>query len=136
MRKIIKAWWDTRKIIKTKITDACKQKYLRKVEARSFDELTLPKADNLFWLVIGDFKKGKLSSDDLSCFGFFLFHAVAKHHPSSFLFNATLSASELSFAMRNPAVYRNIKKYFEDIDNFYEKHTPGVCRTSLLMEEV
>lgn len=112
--------WDTKSIIKTKNIDALKQKYLRKVGACS-NNLDLPKAEELFQLVVKDFKKGDLSFDDLSNFGFYIFHTVAKHHPSSGLLKATLSASELNFVVRSPSVYSNLELYLKDIDKFFEK---------------
>ena len=120
MSKIIKPW-DTGKLIKTKNIDSLKQKYLRKAKVYT-GELDLSKAEKLFRSVIKDFKKGNLSSDELSSFGFYIFHAVAKHYPESNLFKATLSASELDFAVRNPSVYRNLEAYLNDIDKFFGKN--------------
>jgi len=119
MRKIIKSW-DTGSIIKTKNIEAIKQEYFQQIGACS-NELDLPKAEELFRLVIKDFKKGVLSLDELSSFGFYIFHAVAKHHPLSGLFKATLSASELNFVVRSPSVYSNLELYLKDIDKFFEK---------------
>ena len=115
--------WDknTPEII-TKGIDAIQRKYLEKIGESAIRGISLPKAIQLFVLVIKDFKNGILSSDDLADFGFKIFHGVAKNHPKSDLFQASLSASELSFAIRSEVVYSNIPQYLRDVDKFYEQH--------------
>lgn len=105
--------------IKTRGIGSIREKYLRDFGLPSIKDASLEKANKLFVTVIQDFKNGKLSSDELSTFGFELFHGVAKRYPKSELFQATLSASELIFAIRSEAVYANISSYLSDIDKFY-----------------
>ena len=106
--------------INTKGIESIKKRYLKRVGEFSIEGLFLPKANRLFLLVIGDFKKGILSSDDLASFGFAIFHGVAKHYPNSDLFQASLSASELSFCIRTKETYKDLPRYLVDIDNFYK----------------
>jgi len=98
------------------------EKYLKKIGESSIKQLTLPKANELFMLVIDDFNKGILSSDNLSSFGFEIFHGVAKRYPKSDLFQTSLSASEISFNLRTKAAYGNISKSLEEVNKFYEKN--------------
>lgn len=106
--------------IVTKGIDKIRKNYLNKVELSSIKGASLEKAKRLFVIVIKDFKKGNLSSDELATFGFELFHGVAKRFPKSDLFQASLAASELIFAVRSDAVYKNISSYLIEIDKFYE----------------
>jgi len=108
--------------INIKSIEPLKVKYLNKIGGSSIKDISLLEANQLFLLVIGDFKKGVLSSDDLSAFGFEIFHGVAKHYPKSDLFQASLSASELVFSLRTKPAYINIPKYLEDIEKFYVKN--------------
>jgi hypothetical protein len=73
-------------------------------------------------LAIEDFKKGTLSADELSGFGFEIFHGVAKKYSKSDLFRASLSASELSYNLRTESTYKNIPQCLIDMDKFYEKN--------------
>ncbi len=113
------------KEIKTKDISPLRKKYLKDFGLSSLREATLSQANEFFVTVIHDFKNGKLSTDELSTFGFELFHGVAKKHPESDLFQASLSASELAFAIRSDAVYKNIPSYLTDIDNFYKANKTG-----------
>jgi hypothetical protein len=107
------------KEIKSNNVAALTKQYLCKIRISSIEDLS--QAQDFFTMVIKDFRDGKLSLDQLSSFGFYVFHKLAKKHPESDLFQAVLSASELSFAIRSKATYRNISRYLEDIDNFYSK---------------
>lgn len=115
--------WDknTPEII-TKGIDAVQGKYLKRVGEPAIRGISLPKANQLFVLVIEDFKTGILSSDDLANFGFKIFHGVAKHYPDSDLFKASLAASELNFYIRVKGSYKDLPWYLEEIDKFYEKN--------------
>lgn len=119
MKQIIKNW-DNQNIIKTKNSDTIERRYLSKIGLTS-SELDLESATQLFVLIIRDFKKGLLSLDELSSLGFFLFHKAAKRYPKSILFQATLTASELNFAIRN--IYKSIPRYLDAIDAFYEQYS-------------
>lgn len=113
--------WDkkTPEII-TKGIDAIQGKYLKKIGEATIRGIPLSKANQLFVLVIKDFKTGILSSDDLADFGFKIFHGVAKRFPKSDLFQASLSASDLNFEMRTDGV--RVSTCLKDIDNFYKKN--------------
>lgn len=104
----------------TKGIDAIQGKYLKIIREPAIRGISLPKANQLFVLVIKDFKTGILSSDELANFGFKIFHGVAKHYPNSDLFQASLSASDLNFEMRTGGT--RVSKCLEDIDKFYEKN--------------
>lgn len=106
--------------ITTKGVDAIQGKYLKKIGELDIKGISLPKANQLFILIIEDFKKGILSSDDLANFGFKIFHGVAKHYPDSDLFQASLSASDLNFEMRTGGT--RVSTCLKDIENFYEKN--------------
>lgn len=116
----IKVWkkGDIKEIKIKNVSDLAK-KYLKNIDASSIGEASLNWGEKLFRIIIKDFKKGNLSVDDLSLLGFEIFHGVGKHYPGSKLFQASLSASELSFSMRSKSVYSNIEGYLEDIDKFY-----------------
>jgi hypothetical protein len=98
-----------------------KGKYLKNMGITQSQKLTKETAEELFIKVIEDFKKGIISSDVLSSFGFNIFHEVAKKYPDSDLFRASLSASELTFTLRTKTVFKNISGLLEDIDNYYNK---------------
>ena len=104
----------------TKNIYAIQRKYLKKIGESTIEGVSLPKANQLFILVIGDFKTGILSSDDLADLGFKIFHGVAKHYPKSDLFQATLSASDLAFEIRTGSA--RVSTCLKDIDNFYRKN--------------
>lgn len=108
--------------IATKGVKETEKVYLDKVGIKLIREASLPDAIKLFVLIIEDFKKGKLSSDELSALGFEIFHGLAKRFPESDLFQASLSAAELSFAIRSKDCYGSIHGYLSDIDNFYSVH--------------
>ena len=93
---------------------------LKKYSVDSLEDLLESEAEKLFCEVIEEYKGGNLSLDELSAFGFKLFHGAAKKNPNSDLFRATLSASELNFAVRSKAVFDNIPEYLEDIEKFWE----------------
>jgi hypothetical protein len=107
-----------KKVIQLKNIETVKCKYLKEIGLSIDVEPDLQQGNKLFYLVTKDFKTGVLTLDEFSGLGFYLFHAVAKRYPSSLLFQATLSASELGFAVRSPAVYMNISKYLEAIDTY------------------
>jgi hypothetical protein len=102
------------------VSQARQKELLASLKLSSFEGLDLDRASRAFYQTISFFKKGELSVDELSMFGSKFFHSVAKYHPTSDFFQATLSASELTFSVRTPAVYGNIKQYFIDIDAFYK----------------
>jgi hypothetical protein len=104
----------------TKGIDAIQGKYLKKIGESAIREISLPKANKLFVLVIKDFKTGILSSDDLADFGFKIFHGVAKHYPDSDLFQASLSASDLNFEMRTGGM--RVLTCLKDVEKFYKKN--------------
>jgi hypothetical protein len=106
--------------INTKGIDSIKDKYLKMVSESSIDDLTITKAKKLFMTVIKDYKVGTLSSDELADFGFKLFHRVAKKYPKSDLFQASLSASDLTFEMR--AKGERVPQCLRDIFNFYNRN--------------
>lgn len=108
--------------INTKGISSVSRKYLKEIGESSIKDISLSKGSQLFLLVIEDFRKGILSSDDLSDFGFKIFHGIAKNYPESDLFQASLSASELSFYLRAKGSYKDIPQYLEDVDKFYEKN--------------
>lgn len=108
--------------IVTKGIDSIKGKYLKKVGESSIKDLSLTKAEQMFVFVIEDFKNGTLSSDELADFGEVLFHDVAKKYPKSNLFQASLSASELTFYLRSKRGYKDIPYYLDRIDKFYKHH--------------
>lgn len=98
------------------------EKYLKKFGIRSLDNASLDEGTKLFIAIINDYKHGNLSIDELSFFGFELFHKIGKKHPNSKLFQASLSASELAFAIRSEAAYKNIALYLTDIDRFLKEN--------------
>lgn len=121
----ITSWKDGNKEsikFETKKIDEIRDIYLKELGLTSIQESSLENANKLFVSVIEDFKKGKLSIDELSSFGFEVFHGVAKKHKDSDLFQASLSASELSFSVRSEATYSNIPSYLRDIDTFYSNN--------------
>jgi hypothetical protein len=112
--------WDSKETIRPKSIDTLRLTYLKRLNISASKQLSLAEATNLFLLVIKDFKKGMRSLDELSSFGFFLFHKAAKRYPKSDLFQASLAASELNFAIRNS--YKNIPMFMKTIDAFYASH--------------
>jgi len=108
-----------RKIIKLINVDNKEQKYLIGFKVISIDKLSLEQSNRLFLFITRDFKNGNLTLDELSVFGFKIFHGVAKKYPESDLFQASLAASELNFAIRSEAVYDDIPLYLKDIDKFF-----------------
>lgn len=108
--------------ITTKGIDEVRDVYLKELNLTSISESSLETANKLFVRVIEDFKNGKLSIDELSSFGHEIFHGVAKKNKDSDLFQASLSASELSFSVRNEATYSDIPSYLRDIDTFYNNN--------------
>jgi len=98
------------------------KKYLKSKNETSIDNLSLEQAESMFLDILKDFKKGKISCDELSSFGFEFFHGIGKKHPQSDLFRVSLSASELTFAIRSETVYSNVPSYLTDLDNFLKKH--------------
>lgn len=106
--------------INTKGIDLISEKYLEKIDETAIKGISLPQANKLFLLVIEDFKKGVLSSDELANFGFKIFHAVAKKYPKSDLFLASLSASDLNFEMRMGGT--RVTACLKNIDKFYNSH--------------
>jgi hypothetical protein len=106
--------------INTNGIESVKEKYFEKIGEHSINNISLEKANKLFIFVIEDFKKGILSPDELSSFGFDIFHGVAKLNPKSDLFQASLSASDLRFEIRTKG--ERIPQCLEDINNFYEKN--------------
>lgn len=113
-----KSWSKDMPEINTKGIDSIKGKYLRKISESSLETLSLVKAEQLFRFVVKDFKKGVLSSDELADFGFKIFHGIAKKYPKSDLFQASLSASELTFEMRSKG--ERVRECLDDINKFYE----------------
>jgi hypothetical protein len=109
--------------INTPGIDSILDRYLSAFGLSAISDASLYQANKLFVSVIEDFKSGDLSFDQLASFGFEIFHGIAKRHPQSPLFQASLSASELIFALRSPAVYGNITRYLADIDVFYASHS-------------
>lgn len=95
-----------------------KKKYFGKLDTISKGKNALRKAEQLFRRGYEDFKSGTLSLDEFSNFGFHVFHSVAKRYPQSELFQASLAVSDLSFAVRAPAVYGNIQLFLEEADSF------------------
>jgi len=110
----------------TKSIDSIQKKYLKKIGESSINGISLEKGKSLFVLVIRDFKKGTLSPDELSSFGFEIFHGVAKNYPKSDLFQATLDASDLRFYMRVKGSYENLIRRLNEIDNFYEINNDNI----------
>lgn len=106
----------------TRGIDEIRGVYLKELDLASINDSSLETANKLFIRVIEDFKNGKLSIDELSSFGSEIFHGVAKKNEESDLFQASLSASELSFSVRNEATYPNVSSYLSDIDTFYNKN--------------
>jgi hypothetical protein len=105
--------------------DISLKKYFRQFKIDSLSELTLNQANNFFSNIIKDFKEYKISLDDLAFLGSFTFHHFAKKQKNETdLFVVSLAAAELSFAVRQQAVYENIIFYLTDIDNFYKKYPP------------
>lgn len=107
--------------IETKGINEIRNTYLKELNLTSIEEASLETANKLFIAVINDFKTGKLSIDELSSFGSEIFHGLAKKYKKSDLFQASLSASELSFAIRSEVTYSNISSYLSDLDTFYQK---------------
>jgi hypothetical protein len=110
------------KIINLINVDKKEQKYLTGFKVISMDKLSLEQGNKLFLIIINDFKNGNLTLDELSVFGFKIFHGVAKRYPKSDLFQASLSASELNFTIRSEAAYSDISLYLKDIDKFLTKN--------------
>lgn len=106
--------------ISTKGIDLIRDKYLQEIGLSSIKLSTIEQANKLFVAVIRDFRKGELSSDELSTFGFEIFHGVAKKNNESDLFQASLSASELIFEIRSDG--QNIQRCLKDINGFYENN--------------
>lgn len=117
----ITIWKDGNKksiVIKIKGINEVKDLYLKELGLTSIQDSSLENANKLFIRVIQDFKSGKLSIDELSTFGFEIFHGVAKKNKESDLFQASLSASELIFEIRSDG--QNIQRCLRDINTFYE----------------
>lgn len=121
----ITSWKDGNKEsvkFETKKIDETRDIYLKELGLISIEDASLEDTNKLFVIVIENFKNGKLSIDELSSFGFEIFHGVAKKYKDSDLFQVSLSASELSFSIRNEATYSNIPSYLRDIDIFYNNN--------------
>lgn len=118
---IINPWRDNTHSIITKSIEPIEKKYLHIIGETSIKNLPLPKAEQLFHLVINNFKKGILSSDEIASFGFRIFHGIAKHYPKSDLFLASLYASELSYYLRTKEGFYNLPKLLREIEIFHEK---------------
>ena len=96
-------------------------KYLKLFDVDLVDKLTLDQGNKFFVEIIKNFKRGKLTLDELSVFGSILFHGVAKtKRERSDLFVASLSAMDLAFEIRN--VYDNVPQHMRDNDEFFEKY--------------
>ena len=86
-------------------------------------ELTLEQGNDFFVKIIQDFKNYKITLDEISLFGNKIFNEIAKNkYEESDLFFASLSTSELNFAVRANSLYGNISLYLKDIDAFLEKY--------------
>lgn len=114
--------WNTLNNSKIKVKDVkrLEEKYIKKFKIQNLDNASLDQGTRLFLSVINDYKSGNLSLDELSSFGFELFHKIGKKYPNSKLFQASLSASELAFATRSESAYKNIILYLNDIDKFFK----------------
>lgn len=111
------------KTIKLVSIDKKIPKYLKPFGVLSLKELTLEQGNDFFVKIIQDFKKYKITLDELSLFGNKIFNEIAKNkHEESDLFSTSLSTSELNFAVRANSVYGNISMYLKDIDTFLEKY--------------
>lgn len=110
------------KIIKLISVDKKRQKYLKLFNVDSLEKLSLEQGNQFFIKIIQDFKNGKLTLDELSVFGHNIFHTIGKKYPKSDLFQASLFASELNFAVRSRAVFNNISMYLEEIEKFFIKY--------------
>jgi hypothetical protein len=104
------------------ITDLRKQELKDFLGISDFETLNLDTGNTAFAEAIILFKDGTLLLEELSWLGESFFHGVGKHHQESDLFNVALSAAELAFAVRTPAVYFNIEMYLSDIDAFSKAH--------------
>ncbi len=110
------------KIIKLISIDKKQQKYIKQLNTDSLEKLSLEQGNQFFIKIIQDFKDGKLTLDELSIFGHNIFHTIGKKYPKSDLFQTSLLASELNFAVRSKAVFNNISIYLEEIEKFFLKY--------------
>ncbi|MBP6866931.1 hypothetical protein KBC13_01590 [Candidatus Shapirobacteria bacterium] len=85
--------------------------------------MTEKEANKIFIKKIKEFKNQDITLDEFSSFSGRFFHEAGKKYPKSDLFQATLMASELNFAVRAPAVFDNISMYLEEVENFYKKYS-------------
>lgn len=120
---LIKSWDnDFPKIIKPRFINRKIPKYLKSFNVDSLKELSLEQGNQFFVKIIQDFKNGKLTLDELSAFGFNIFHVIGKKHEKSDLFQASLSASELNFSTRAKEVFNNTPQFLSDVENFLIKY--------------
>ena len=109
------------KIIKLISIDKKLNKYLKDFSVDSLEELSIEQANKFFIKIIKDFKEGKLTLDELSVFGENIFHKIGKKHTKDDIFQASLSASELSFYVRVPEGFKNVSSFLSDVEEFYKK---------------
>lgn len=109
------------KIIKLISIDKKLKKYLEDFQVNSLEKFSIEEGNKFFVKIINDFKDAELTLDELSIFGENIFHKIAKKYPKSELFQASLCASELNFAVRSEAVFENIPMYLKEVEEFYNK---------------
>ena len=97
------------------------RKYLDAFGVDSLDKLSIEEGNKFFVKIIGDFKSGELTLDELSVFGENIFHKIGKKHTKDDIFQASLSASELSFYVRVPEGFKNVSSFLSDVEEFYKK---------------
>jgi len=111
------------KTIKTPFPYGKFQEYKRKVGIVSEKDIKLSKIKKLFLLAIDEFKKGLISSDDLSAISNKLFVYLLKDNlfkEDQELFGAIEAASEIDFYIRNPES-KNLNRFLKEVLEYLRK---------------
>lgn len=96
--------------------------YLQLTKIESLEKARLEQLEKIFFLIINDYKIGKLSLDEMSALASELFKYVAEKNNDSLFFEAIVAADDLNFAIRTPVVFNNVVGFLEQIEDFYQKY--------------
>ena len=116
--------WDTpaHKTIKILRPKEIIADYLQLIKIESLEKAELKQLEKIFFLIINDYKSGRLSLDKMSASASELFKYVAKKNNDSLFFEAIVAADDLNFAIRTPVVFNNVVRFLEQIEDFYQKY--------------
>lgn len=97
--------------------------YLKKLNLKSSDKLTLIDRHNILMMILDDFKSGKVCLDELSAMSDYLWSTIRGKRDGE-LESVLLEAAELSYYLRtmtkeNPG---NFLMFLIDILDYYQKH--------------